>query len=687
MPQRALDRSDLGAAPAPALRATTPAARAGAHALSRTVSRALRSAVSCAVLGLAIPALAPAQDRTLSWPAVTVEAHLDSTGRLTVREREVLLFSGGWNGGERRFNVRSGQSLSLTALTRIDAASGQSHLLVEGDIDQVDGFAWSGDHVLRWRSRLSTDPPFNRTALTYELAYTVDGILQPGTDGQVVLDHDFAFADRPASIDTFRLTLTVDPIWGTPAGFTGRHEGGRLEPGSGFVVTLPLTWRGNGTAPGVFFGADSLVRLVILGVLLAGLLGLAIPFVAHERAQQRFAPLTALNAIDIPWIEANVLAHLPEVVGAAWDARTGASEVAATLARLVVEGKLSSRVEATKVWSFTRQVLHLELTVDRNALEGHERTLVDSLFDGKATRTDTDAVRRRYEARGFDPAERIRSALASRFNATPGAGHTLKAPSPKVTLALAVIAVALLVAGLVQHVDDLELVLFGTLAATVVGGIALSQAFLWRARVWRPELHALRFVVPLAALVTTLSLALTDRLMDYQPLGEPVTWAGLVFLCLAVTSAALDLGRARENADRFRMRKRFAAARRWFARELTKPAPALRDPWYPYLIALGLGPRVDRWFRAFGTESDLTQATGRTMSGIGSSDASPSSGTGWTGFGGGGGFSGGGSGASFASAVGGMASAVAAPSSSSSGGSSGSSSSGGSSGGGGGGGW
>jgi hypothetical protein len=118
------------------------------------------------------------------------------------------------------------------------------------------------------------------------------------------------------------------------------------------------------------------------------------------------------------------------------------------------------------------------------------------------------------------------------------------------------------------------------------------------------------------------------------------------------------------------VRRNFEAARRYFARELRRPRPALRDEWIPYILALGLGRGMDRWVRVHGgVVAGLTPASGAGV------DSVPA----WSG--GGGAFSGGGASGTWA-ALGSISSAVPAPGSSGGSGSSGSSS-----GGGGGGGW
>ncbi|MCU0626233.1 MAG: hypothetical protein MUF21_07055, partial [Gemmatimonadaceae bacterium] len=169
---------------------------------------------------------------------------------------------------------------------------------------------------------------------------------------------------------------------------------------------------------------------------------------------------------------------------------------------------------------------------------------------------------------------------------------------------------------------------------------------------------------------------------------------GLAMWFAMIAWSVTDAARSTQPRERIAWRRRLVGARGWFAHELRQPAPRLQDAWYPWLLALGLGRRVDRWFRAFGGEATVAaSASTRSSSDSMTAAASGSSGAGdgfggFRGFAGGGGFSGGGGGAAFGAAIGGMAASISPPSSSS-GSSSGSSSSssGGSSGGGGGGGW
>ena len=103
------------------------------------------------------------------------------------------------------------------------------------------------------------------------------------------------------------------------------------------------------------------------------------------------------------------------------------------------------------------------------------------------------------------------------------------------------------------------------------------------------------------------------------------------------------------------------------------------------LLAFGLGPHIDRWFRSFAAP-DAVRASHPGVIAAAAATGSSGGSSGWSGGGpqfGGGSWGGGGAGGSWSVAAAGLAAGVSAPSSSGSGGGGG----GGSSGGGGGGGW
>src|SRR6185503_11365128 len=117
-------------------------------------------------------AAAPSIPRSLGWDELAVDARLDDDARLHVTERHAIVFSGDWNGAERRFRLAPGQTLTLNRVQRLGPGPGDVALLSEGSLNEVDRFAWVEPGRLRWRSRRPNDPPFDRTRIEYVLRYT-----------------------------------------------------------------------------------------------------------------------------------------------------------------------------------------------------------------------------------------------------------------------------------------------------------------------------------------------------------------------------------------------------------------------------------------------------------------------------------------------------------------------------------
>jgi len=223
----------------------------------------------------------------------------------------------------------------------------------------------------------------------------------------------------------------------------------------------------------------------------------------------------------------------------------------------------------------------------------------------------------------------------------------------------------------------------------VFGSILLQiPGWLFRARMDRGAVAAALSLIP-AFLISAGAAAFLWIIVGSGRLELPWTMiGGIAAWVMCISNASINGLKSRQTGDAIAFRKRLTAGRRFFETELAKPNPALRDSWYPWLLAFGLGKEVDSWSTR--NESAPTRSSTwdrSTSSSSGSSSSSSSSSndnSAWTG---GGGRSGGaGGGATWAAAAAGMAAGVSAPSSSSSSGGGGSSG-GGSSGGGGGGGW
>ena len=610
---------------------------------------------------------ATAQERALSWDALRVTAHLDEKGRLHVDETQEMLFTGDWNGGERTFRISPRQSIDFEGMGRIDPATGDEIPLEEGGLAFVDRFEWYSPKVLRWRSRETSDPPFDNTKITYVLHYALSNILVKTDDG-FLLSHDFAFTDRAGEIREVRVDLTLDPAWTPEKPEPLSWTGGPLPPGRGFVIELPLRY--GGTEEIAADGGISATLQAMMGSLILLPLIFLAGVLLREKSIGRFDPLP-VEAVDRRWLEQNLLPLRAELVGALWDQDVGPSEVSAILARMVAEGKLKSQLGSGSA----DDSLELDLLVPRSSLEGYERQLVDALFiDGN--HTSTQAVREHYKSTGFDPVRIISPDLTS-----AAAGRLPPGKASSLTSWVGCLGF-LAVAGFLVYVAVKEPASRPHVVVTSIAGfvlLILSSIFpsLWSKKMHRGLGSALVSLIPAALSVGVAIWILSkEGLVGDFELSRFVLlaiFAVALFIVYAAVSGLRSLG----TRETIAARKMLTASREYFRQELQKERPALEDSWYPYLLAFGLSREVEQW--SVRNPSSIT--TPGTFSGS-SSSSSSSSGSSWTG--GGGAFGGAGASGAWAAAAGGMAAAVASPSSSSGGSSGGG---GGSSGGGGGGGW
>ncbi|HSP16339.1 MAG TPA: DUF2207 domain-containing protein [Thermoanaerobaculia bacterium] len=617
--------------------------------------------------------VSPAFAKSLSWRSLDVTANLDRDGRLHVVEKQAIVFDGDWNGGERVFRVGAGQSLQFESIARVD---GGERPLSSGDLAQVDHYSFTSPTVLRWRSRLPDDPPFVNKEITYILRYTLNGVLRQ-TDGAYLLSHDFAFPDRSGVIQHFSLRLDIDPVWrGAQSPVVIQRE--NLVPGKSVVVPLTLQFSGAGAPAGA---VRTLSRKAIYGVLVLFLFAVAFllfDFVSHESAKGRFDRLVPPDAVDDAFLQQNVFAFTPELVGAAVDNKTAGPEVAAVLARMTQEGKLSSSVEQRGTL-FKHKVLCLNLQKDADDLPSYEAKLVRALFFG-AKNTDTDRIRKHYQSSGFNPALMIESGIAQELKQIKGWEKQPQRANWKQNWIFFSAALLLLIlAGAFGSNNDAPVTIFVGVAGAILLGCAAAAANLNSSVVT----NFIRFAIPAAFLAPLYWLVIGYTLGAVRLLLHLTTPIAICLWTVAITKLVLDALRTKEGPERIAFRKRLYAARNYFIHELHSPKPRLRDEWYPYFLAFGLGQYVDQWFGSYGaagSQPAMASSFG-SSTGSGGGLSSPS----FTG--GGGAFGGAGATGGWAIAAAAMAAGVSAPSSSSSGGSSSSSSSSSSSGGGGGGGW
>lgn len=334
--------------------------------------------------------------------------------------------------------------------------------------------------------------------------------------------------------------------------------------------------------------ASGALRGIAAGLLLAGSVFSFWRTFRREAACGRGKPLPPTSEIDAAWLERHVFSVAPELVGAAYDRHIAGPEVAALLARMHGESKLASRVASgARGWNN----LELWLLVEREELSGHERELVDLLFfEGRTT--SSDRLQQHYGAAGFEPGELLQRHLNAASDALLGLRPRLRWP------ARAAVAVACLVLPLTLFTPASGIV--PVILAVVLGGLGP----LWGASVFAPRWsrdpeRSASSAWP-CLLSTAASLLAILLLILAWPSLPPLGALGVSAWGLAGAALVARALARRESPEGFGLRRNLLAARRFFAQELERPEPRLRDEWLPYLIALELNREVSHWYLAYG---------------------------------------------------------------------------------------
>ncbi|NNK94832.1 MAG: DUF2207 domain-containing protein, partial [Desulfobacterales bacterium] len=550
-----------------------------------------------------------AENRTLYWHDFSVKARLAGDGKLHIKEKQQIVFDGNWNGGERQFNVQPGQSFTLNGIYRIEP-DGQLVALKKGNLSKIDHYKWVDRNTLRWRSRLPDDPPFKNRAITYLLDYSLSKILLPQSDNRFLLNHDFAFSKRSGRIETFQLELVSAADWqGVASPLIVEEE--NLLPGRGVVVRKTFTH--TGSADVLYYKKNKLARRRHIAIepapvwlasiaslfLVLFLIGSSWLFYRHEFRHDRFKPLLSYDQISEEWLQKNVFNLLPETVGALWDRKTSGHEVAAVLARLVVEEKMKSYIEPVTIpflgWKIPGQfVLHLELLQKRQQFSGYERELIDGFFiDGDTT--DTRRIRKYYREKSssFQPAVTITKPLKKRVDTlTKALNNPLEYRWSFIVVGL-ISAFFLLLANCFIHQNELFATLFGGFAGLIGLIVGSANAVIYRSRSdysLRRSIYLHLFPVLLIILFGCCFFLGLSTLL----------YLGLFCLYTSAIYAVFYFAKTRDSLDGVALSKNLTSARDFFQAELKKQSPAIRDERFPYLLAFGLGPHVDAWSNQFG---------------------------------------------------------------------------------------
>ncbi len=319
-------------------------------------------------------------------------------------------------------------------------------------------------------------------------------------------------------------------------------------------------------------------------------------FFLHERKKQRFAPVLSPAEIDEPWLREYLFSMAPEKVGALWDKKNSGHEMAALLARMVVEKKMSSWLKPVMFPFINRHIpgwytLYLSLLQPLDTFNGDEKAMVERLFINGNT-TDTRRLKAYYRRKNqtLQQMRLIRKSLQKKL-----AVKRLDKVEYRwlwMVVGLLPPLFIFLVNGFV-HLDELRV----TIISGITGIIGLIAGFLIGG-VYRRQIDGLRWKYLMVHLVP-LFLLLFFILLGYSGISI-LLLSGLTFLFGTAIYSSFYFAKTVDSPERIAVRKKLLAARKYFQKELHKEQPALDDSWFPYLIGLGLGSSVDSWSRRFG---------------------------------------------------------------------------------------
>ncbi len=146
----------------------------------------------------------------------------------------------------------------------------------------------------------------------------------------------------------------------------------------------------------------------------------------------------------------------------------------------------------------------------------------------------------------------LRGVLVARARRS-GAPQAEKAVgSAALTAALLLTGAALLVAAIVKDSTTISGALSDVKVLGILSALGLSQAYFWRRRFREAKLHALRFGVPIAALLAVVATGMTD-----PPLEE----GGMALLAVGAAASIVNLAATRWSREELSRARVLAAAR------------------------------------------------------------------------------------------------------------------------------
>lgn len=541
--------------------------------------------------------------RSLSLSSLKVDGLLDADGLLHITERHEIKFDGDWNGGFRKFNLRSGQEISEFSMSRIEGTAEIE--LNSGDLSRVDQYKFVSGSEVRWRSRLSHSPPFDNKTLTYLLRYKISNVLY-SKEGRIALGHEFGVPESDIEIYRFSAALQFAPQWRVEPITALSISRFLVRPKTKLIIktflSSPEYLKIHGMPPAfddeesqqppsllnkypIFF-LGFILCLIIIFILFRS-------FIADQKARGRFDQIPQ-ELVDEKWLNQFLFRYPPEVVAALWDETIGQNEVAVVLMRLLQRGDLQIS-ELPGIPAITRHGAVVELrqnfqftaTCDAKKLAPIEASLLNSIFvKGLETPVTCSEIILTYADRSsrFSPESSITEPLEKMISRFP----EFKDESD----------LGWIYGALVLVFSSAFLALADASHFVAIGGFELTGLIfaLFFARVQSKAITNLDLKIKVLPFIAALpAMASLGAALYIEP---PFAWLWQciwVVQWIACAWLTFALARSRNTRSKMQARQRFELARRTFER-FSEHLPA-SEKIVLYLIALNLGSLADSILR------------------------------------------------------------------------------------------
>ena len=226
----------------------------------------------------------------------------------------------------------------------------------------------------------------------------------------------------------------------------------------------------------------------------------------------------------------------------------------------------------------------MRLLVPVERLEGYDEDLLRAFFFGGRKETDTDAVRKHYKSSGFDPVSKIKPGLeatAQEAAGLPGRGADARPGGPRSPFSRPGRPRSPSRSSAAARTADRWSASASSTGSSFSSGRSARASFRSASTAWISSRCS--FCGFPCCSSTSPGPAARDGVRS-----SLLLIAGVLLVRLGIVNSVFNIAKIRSGSKRIARRKALASARNYFARELARSEPRLKDEWFP--LRRGLRP-------------------------------------------------------------------------------------------------